>query len=476
MERVVNINRWQREHVKTQIDIRHLFSELKNRYAADPFPDYEARCQRLKQLQHALLDSQNILVKAMSEDYGQRSEFDSLIADVLPSLNHIKYSLKHLARWMKPSRRKAGLLLAPSSVRVEYQPVGVVGIMVPWNFPIYLSLAPLVTALAAGNRVMLKLSEYTPHTNQVLREILADFDEHIYVIEGDAQISAHFSQLPFDHLLFTGSTSVGRLVAKAAAQNLTPTTLELGGKSPVIIAHDADINRAIDAIMLGKTLNAGQVCVAPDYVFVPHGQEMTFVHRFRTRYRRYLASRVARQTQIINEQQWGRLQAYLHDAKQKGADVHAMGDKLSDERFMAPHLVTEVNSNMLLMQNEIFGPILPVIGYHQVSEAISAINSRPRPLALYLFSEDPIFQRQIIEQTHSGGIAINDTVMHVAAEDAPFGGIGESGMGHYHGVEGFRRLSHAKTVLTTPKWLPRSMIMLRFQSWVTKLIRWLYVR
>ncbi len=477
MDRVVDLNRWQREHVKTQWEIRQLFAQVKKLYVSDPYPSFTQRIERLTLLKQALIAHQDDLLAAMARDYGERSAFDSLICDILPSVRHLNYTLKRLRGWMKPHTRRAGWLLAPSTIKVEYQPLGVVGVMVPWNFPIFLSLGPIITALAAGNRVMVKLSEHTPHTNAVLREVFAAAPEHIFAVEGEAEMSSYFSQLAFDHLLFTGSTAVGRLVAQAAAHNLTPITLELGGKSPVIVGHDADLDQAVDAIMLGKSVNSGQVCVAPDYVFVPHGQEMTFVQRYLKRYQQHFAGRTNQaQTQIINEQQWVRLHAYLQDAKSKGAQIHSLSEPKTQARRMSPHLVTEVNSSMLLMQQEIFGPILPVLGYHQLSDAVSYINSRPRPLALYLMSNDEVVQRQVIEQTHSGGVAINDTLLQVAADDAPFGGVGDSGMGQYHGVEGFRTFSKAKTVLKSPSWLPRSRIMLRFQPWVVRVMRWLFIR
>ncbi len=476
MERVVNINRWQREHVRTQVELRQLFSQVKTSYSNAPFLTYQERIRRLKTLKQALLDHQQTLVDAMKLDYGHRSDFDCLIGDILPSLRHLNYTLKHLRRWMKPQRRRAGRLLMPSKVRIEYQPLGVVGVMVPWNFPIFLSLGPIITALAAGNRVMVKLSEHTPKTNAVLGDVFAQLEEDVLPIEGDAEIASYFSQLPFDHLLFTGSTRVGRMVAQAAAQNLTPVTLELGGKSPVIVGHDADLDKAVDAIMLGKSVNNGQVCVAPDYVFVPHGQEMAFVHRYLKRYQANFSRSQQGATHIINEQQWVRLHAYLQDAKTKGARVHTLSSDSTQDHSMMPHLVTDVSHDMLVMQQEIFGPILPVIGYRQLSEAITYINHRPRPLALYLMTEDKVLERQVIEQTHSGGVAINDTLLQVAADDAPFGGIGESGMGHYHGIEGFHTFSKSKTVLSTPTWLPRSRLILHYQSLMTTLLRWLFVR
>lgn len=478
MEKVVDINKWQREHVKSEQDLLLLYSEVQTHYAKDPASTLSQRLDILETLKFELLGNKEKLVTALTEDYGFRSEFDSLICDLLPAINHINYTQKHLKKWMKPSKRHSGLLLMPSRVRVEYQPVGVVGVIVPWNFPIVLSIAPIVTALAAGNRVMVKLSEHTPNTNQVLSEIFSTLNDHVYPVEGEAEIAQYFSSLPFDHLIFTGSTQVGKLVAVAAAKNLTPVTLELGGKSPVIIDKDADINKAVDAILLGKAVNAGQICVAPDYVLVPQGKELPFIERYLERFYQLYAKegRLFEATHIVNDAQFERLKRYLKDARDQGATVHSVEYVETTGRQMLPQLVTGVTDKMRLMNEEIFGPILPVIGYRQVSEAIAFINARPRPLALYLMSDDKLLQQQVIEQTHSGGVAINDTLLHVAADDAPFGGIGESGLGHYHGEEGFRTFSKAKTVLSTPSWLPRSYFLLKYRNLAVSFIGRLFLR
>ncbi|MFM2587872.1 coniferyl aldehyde dehydrogenase [Vibrio sp. TBV020] len=478
MEKVVDINKWHKEHIKSEQDLRDLFSELKAQYSKDPAPSYEQRLEKLNTLKLALLDSQSQLVTALNTDYGHRSEFDSLICDLLPAINHINYTVKHLKKWVKPSKRHSGLLLFPSKVRVEYQPLGVIGVIAPWNFPIVLSIAPIVTALAAGNRVMVKLSEHTPATNAVLSQICSVLENDIYIVEGEADIARCFSSLPFDHLIFTGSTKVGKLVAKAAAENLTPVTLELGGKSPVIIADDADIDRAVDAIMLGKSVNAGQICVAPDYVMVPQGKELRFIERYLERfYELYIEDgQLKNSTNIVNDAQYQRLQSYLQDAKERGGTLHSIDYVEVDERQMLPQLVTGITEQMLVMKEEIFGPILPVIGYRHLNEVLTFINARPRPLALYLMSDDKLLQQQVIEHTHSGGVAINDTLLHVAADDAPFGGIGESGIGHYHGEEGFRTFSKAKTVLSSYSWMPRSYLLLAYRRWVINVIGRLFLR
>lgn len=478
MEKVVDINKWHKEHVKSEQDLLNLFTEINSHYHSDPYTTLEQRLDKLKQLKSSLLEHQSLLVEALNSDYGHRSEFDSLICDVLPAVNHINYTIKHLKKWMKPSKRHAGMLLAPSRVRVEYQPLGVVGVIAPWNFPIVLSIAPIVTAIAAGNRVMVKLSEHTPATNAVLSQICSVLDKDVYVIEGQADIAQYFSSLPFHHLIFTGSTKVGKLVAKAAASNLTPVTLELGGKSPVLIADDADIKRAVDAIMLGKSINAGQICVAPDYVLLPQGKELQFIECYLERFFQLYVEdgELKDATHIVNEVQHKRLLSYLQDARDQGATIHTIDYVNHEQGQILPQLITGVTEQMLVMKEEIFGPILPVIGYRHLNEALTFINSKPRPLALYLMSDDKLLQQQIIEQTHSGGVAFNDTLLHVAADDAPFGGIGESGIGHYHGEEGFRTFSKAKTVLSTLSWIPRSGLLLEYRSWLQKVIGVLFLR
>lgn len=449
------------------------FEQLSRSYQSSPYPSKDDRLLRLQKLKEALLCEKENITNALERDYGYRSHVDTTICDVMPSIQHIHYTVKRLPSWLKPQKRRAGLLLSPSRLHVTYQPLGVVGVIVPWNFPIYLSIAPIATAIAAGNRVMVKLSEYTPETNQVIRRVFSALSDHVCIIEGDADIAAEFSQLPFHHLLFTGSTPVGKLVASAAAKNLTPITLELGGKSPVIIADDADLTSAVDAIMLGKSMNAGQICVAPDYVFVPRDKVDAFIALYIRRFLQVFPSNKGKReySHIINQAQYDRLISYLVDAKNKGATVTEVEPLSQTEgRLLLPHLVTEVTDDMLLMQNEIFGPILPILGYDNIEETIHYINQRSRPLALYVMSSDKSLIDYIVKYTHSGGVAVNDTMMHVAADDAPFGGVGDSGMGSYHGIEGFLTFSHAKTVLSTPKWLPRSRLLLKYKKGMCKLL------
>ena len=459
-----------------------LLASQRKAFQNQPFPNADIRVGWLKALKQALLSHQQQLTDALSQDYGYRSPDDTMLSDIMPVINNINYSIKHLKRWMAPSRRHAGLMLAPASVKVHYQPLGVVGIIVPWNFPVMLSLGPLTTALAAGNRAMMKMSEFTPATNAVVKKLLASVftEDQVAVIEGEADVAAAFSALPFDHLLFTGSTVVGRHVMRAAADNLTPVTLELGGKSPVIIAPDMPMNDAVERMIYGKCLNAGQICVAPDYVLCPEDRIEEFVTAYQQKFMS-MYGQVADNPDygnVVNDRQYQRLLELLDDAKAKGAAVHsASGEAVNPEsRKLATQLLTGVTQEMRLMQEEIFGPLLPVVGYRAVDDAIAFINARPRPLALYLMSFDSATQQTVLDNTLSGGVCINETVFHVAADDAPFGGIGPSGMGHYHGKEGFLQFSHARTVLARGKLNTGKLVHPPYGHWLQKLLVNFFVR
>lgn len=444
---------------QTAQPLSKILIEQRSCYVNEPAPSYDARVEHLKSLKAAIISYQEQLVAALSRDYGNRSIDDSMISDIMPCINNINYSLRHLKKWMKPSSRHAGLLLSPAKVKVHYQPLGVVGIIVPWNFPIMLSVGPLITALAAGNRAMIKLSEFTPETNQVIKAMLGSiFDEkHVVCIEGEADVAAEFSALPFDHLLFTGSTTVGRHVMRAAANNLTPVTLELGGKSPVIVADDIDMAIAVERMIYGKCLNAGQICVAPDYVLVPRAKVDSFIQAYKNKFTRMYGQVSDNKDygSVINQRQFDRIMQVLDDAKSKGAGIiSANGEAINtDKRKIPTQLICNTSDEMLVLQEEIFGPLLPIIPYDNIDEAIAYVNQRPRPLALYLMSFNKETQQHVLTHTHSGGVCINEAVFHVAADDAPFGGIGPSGMGHYHGKEGFLTFSHAKTVLSRGKYL-----------------------
>ncbi|WP_234495751.1 coniferyl aldehyde dehydrogenase [Vibrio maritimus] len=461
------------ENVTAQ-PLEHVFSDMRSAYNNNPAPTYEQRVVILNKLKHAIIENEQRIYDALKLDYGYRSEFDTLIADVLPSVAGINYAIKNLKKWMKPSKRHAGLMLVPSKVTVHYQPLGVVGVITPWNFPFYLALGPAVQALAAGNRVMIKMSEFTPNANAALREVVKDLSEHIQIIEGEADVGAAFSRLPFDHLIFTGSSAVGKMVAHSAADNLTPITLELGGKSPTIIDKNIDLNIAVDALIVGKSVNSGQICVAPDYVFVPKEREKEFIDTFIQRYTEYHLENGSKNTQthIVSERQYTRLMGFLEDAKEQGAEVHAVREIEDDQgRRVYPHLLTNLRPEMKVLQEEIFGSILPILTYEDLEEVISYINERPRPLALYIMSNDNNVIDSLVSRTHSGGVAINDTAMHVAADDAPFGGVGNSGMGHYHGHEGFLTFSKAKTVLHSSSWIPKNRFILKNRDFVFRTLR-----
>ncbi|WP_165857420.1 coniferyl aldehyde dehydrogenase [Marinobacter sp. JSM 1782161] len=431
-----------------------IFEEQRQAFRRNPDPSLTERRENLKRLKRLLLDNEDRLIEAVDRDFSCRSADETRIAEQMPSVQGINYALKHLAEWMKPSRRSVSMLFQPASNKVHYQPVGVVGIIVPWNYPLMLSMGPLTAALAAGNRAMIKMSEFTPHFSALIKELIEDRfpQDLVSVINGDADVAADFTTRPFDHLLFTGSTAVGRHVMRAAAENLTPVTLELGGKSPAIVSDDVPMRDATERLAFGKAVNAGQTCVAPDYVLCPADRLQTFIDEFRTR----LASMYPTlrdnndYTAIINERHYQRLNGLLEDARSKGAkivEINPAAENLGDGgRKMAMHLVLNPTEDMRVMQEEIFGPILPVVTYASLDQALDYINDRPRPLALYYFGYEKDAQDYVTRNTHAGGMCINDTLMHVAQDDLPFGGVGESGMGHYHGKEGFLTFSHAKSV------------------------------
>jgi len=346
------------------------------------------------------------------------------------------------------------------SARIEYQPLGVVGVMSPWNYPVNLSLMPVVTAIAAGNRVMLKPSEFTPVTNALLVKMLGEIfsEDQFAIVTGDAAVGAAFTGLPFDHLVFTGSTAVGRSVMKAASDNLVPVTLELGGKSPTIVSKGHALDQAAASIVYGKLLSAGQTCIAPDYALVHESEVDAFV----TAYHRKAVSfypdgpTSEHYTSIINERHYARLQGLIDDARSKGAQIvevgNGPGDAIRRPNTLAPTVVLGVTDAMRIAHEEIFGPVLPILPYRDVEEAITYVNARPRPLALYYFGADDDDRRSVLSRTTTGNVTINGTIMHIAQDDLPFGGVGASGMGAYHGVEGFRSFSHAKGIYEQGRW------------------------
>ena len=431
----------------TGLDLAALLSAQKKACAADPMPNYKTRIRRLDKLHNAILDYRFRLIAAVSNDFSNRASAETDLAEIMPLLDGIAYYRGKLRRLMKPQNRHVPLTVMPAKVEVHYQPVGVVGIVVPWNFPIFLALSPLVGALAAGNRAMLKASEYAPATGELMQQMFSEIfeEDEVTIVTGGVDVATEFTKLPFDHLVFTGSTSVGRIVMRAAAENLTPVTLELGGKSPAIIHEEFPIAEAANRIAFGKGINAGQVGVSPDYVLCPRDQVNAFCSEFsdaiQTAYPTLKTN--ADYTTIITDKQKTRLEGYLKDAVENGAElitINPQGEDLSQTRKFPVTLVLNATEDMLVMREEIFGPILPVIPYDSLSDAISYVNGRPRPLALYYFDWDKARADKVLAETHSGGACINDTMSHVMADDIPFGGIGPSGMGHYHGEEGFRTL------------------------------------
>ncbi|PSF05190.1 coniferyl-aldehyde dehydrogenase [Marinobacter fuscus] len=470
---------------KKQIQHTHqVFDTQKQAFRNNPMPSLLERKENLNRLKRALLANKDRLVDAIDRDFTCRSKDESLIAEIMPSIQGINYTLKHLSGWMKPSKRHVSILFQPASNKVSYQPKGVVGVIVPWNYPLYLAVGPLVASLAAGNRTMIKMSEFTPHTSALFKEIIDSIfaEDLVSVITGEADVAADFSERPFDHLLFTGSTSVGKLVMSAAARNLTPVTLELGGKSPAIISPDVPMADAAERIAFGKAFNAGQTCVAPDYVLCPTDRIQAFVDDFRARFTEMYPGLKDNNdyTAIINERQYERLQSYLEDALAKGAELielNTANENMKDSTRKLPlTLVLNTTPDMKVMQDEIFGPILPVVGYNSLDEAIHYINDRARPLALYFFGYDKDQQQHVVNNTHSGGMCINDSLMHVAQDDLPFGGVGDSGMGHYHGKEGFLTFSHHRAIFAKQKFNSGKLVYAPYGKAVHKLVYKLFIR
>ena len=422
-------------------------------------PTLAQRLAHLEQLRALLADGKEALTTALSADFGTRAPQESLMAEIVPCLTQIQHTRRHLKSWMAPERRATALTFWTGSNRILQQPKGVVLIISPWNYPVQLAIGPLTAALAAGNRVILKPSEFTPQTSATLKRLIEGaFDPSVVTVAtGGAEIAAGLGELPFDHILFTGSTAVGHKVMAAAAQHLTPVTLELGGKSPAIVHQAFDIQLAAQRIARGKLLNAGQTCIAPDYALIPRGQIGAFIDAYRSAAAQFYPRIVdnPQYTAIISDRHFQRLAKLARDARAQGAGVLTVdpaGELPAGEigspnsRKIAPTLLTDVTDAMPIMQEEIFGPLLPVLPYTTVDDAIAYVNARPRPLALYYFDTDGARADDVLARTTSGGATVNDTLLHFAQEDLPFGGVGPSGMGAYHSREGFQTFSHAKSV------------------------------
>lgn len=435
-------------------ELQDALSVQRTAFAKETYPSLKTRLERLDRLHNAIVENKEALVEAVNADFGTRSRAETLLAEIYPTLEAIRMTRKRLRKWMKPSRRHTAITMMPAHVEVQYQPLGVVGIVVPWNFPIFLGLSPLVNVLSAGNSAMLKMSEFAPRTGELVKTMIANAfnEDEVTVFTGDVEVASAFTALPFDHMVFTGSTQVGKIVMRAAAENLTPVTLELGGKSPVIIHESFPVAEAAKRIAFGKSINAGQVCVSPDYILCPENKvdefSQAFIEQMKTHFPTLLNNNDY--TQIITQRQHDRLHSYLEDAKAKGAKIiqaNASNEDVSGTRKFPMTVILNTTPDMRVMQEEIFGPLLPVLSYKTMDEAVQYVNDRDRPLALYYFDWDKQRGKDLLKRTHSGGVCINDTMNHVMADDIPFGGVGPSGMGHYHGKEGFLNFSKAKGVV-----------------------------
>ncbi|HEX4197821.1 MAG TPA: coniferyl aldehyde dehydrogenase [Caulobacteraceae bacterium] len=425
---------------------------------AEGAPSLEQRIDRLDRCIKLLIGHEAQIVKALNDDFGNRAAAVSGITDVAGSVGPLKHARANVKAWMRPERRKttpALLGFLGARAEVQFQPKGVVGIISPWNFPVNLTFAPLAGVLAAGNRAMIKPSEFTPATSDLMARMFAELfsEDEIAVFPGGPQVGQAFSELPFDHLIFTGATSIARQVMKAAAQNLVPVTLELGGKSPVILGRSADYATAAARVMAGKTLNAGQICLAPDYVLAPEDKLSQFVSAATASVEAMFPTIKDNPdyTAVIADRHYERIRGYIDDARAKGAqvvEINPAGEDFSQQqhRKIPPTLILNPTDDMAVMQEEIFGPVLPVKTYASVGEAIAYVNAHERPLGLYYFGDDAAEEAQVLSSTTSGGVTVNDVIFHVAQEELPFGGVGPSGMGSYHGVDGFREFSHRKSI------------------------------
>ncbi|RZA18519.1 MAG: coniferyl aldehyde dehydrogenase [Lysobacteraceae bacterium] len=415
-------------------------------------PDYRQRRDDLQRLRDALKRRLEEMARTIAEDFGHRSLHESRIADGMTVLNEIDHLRRHLRGWMKPRRVGVGWRFLPARAETRAEPVGVVGVISPWNYPVNLALIPLATAIAAGNHVYLKPSEHTPRTSAFLRELLAEVfpADRVAVAEGGADVAGAFAALPFDHLVFTGSTAVGRKVMAAAAPNLTPLTLELGGKSPAIVCADYPVEQAAARLATGKWFNGGQTCIAPDYVLVPASKRDALVRALREEVAARYGTDFANAddyTRVINDAQYARLQGYVDDARARGLEVIELGAADPRQRLFPPTLVLDPGDDAKVMQEEIFGPVFPIRSVASLDEAIAYVNAHDRPLALYPFSHDRASVEKILRHTLAGGVSVNDTLFHFAVSGLPFGGIGPSGMGAYHGRAGFDAMGKQLPIL-----------------------------
>jgi coniferyl-aldehyde dehydrogenase len=436
-------------------EVQRVFSLQRQAYLRHPYPSLEERQENLSKLERILVETVDAIADAIHRDFGHRSAQESKMLELFSCVDGIRYARRKLHKWMKPQRRHVSMLFATGSNRVIPQPKGVVGIVSPWNYPLFLTVSPLTSVLAAGNRAMIKMASNSQNLCRLLYEkVQAEFPEDMLAILPGVR-AQDFSALPFDHIIFTGSADAGRTVMRSAAENLTPVTLELGGKSPTIICEDYEVETAASHILYGKFINAGQTCLAPDYLFVPEGKREQFVEAAkRILAKRYPDTNDRSYTSIIDEKSYRRLRSTLEDAQRKGARIVPLipGASFNDlHRKIPPHLVLDPTDDMIIMQEEIFGPLLPVKTYRNIDEVIEYVMARDRPLGFYFFTNDKSLEEKLLYSTISGGVTINNCVLHVAQHDMPFGGVGASGMGQYHGYEGFVEFSKMRPVFKNPR-------------------------
>lgn len=439
--------------------LQQLLDLQRNAFVREGEVALETRIDRLNRCIAMLVDHQTEICEAVNEDFGCRSRHVTLMTDIFTSVGSLKFVKKNLKKWMKPEKRKAPvpMNLFGATAKIHYQPKGVVGIMTPWNVPVNMIFSPLADALGAGNRVMIKPSEFTPKTAEVMQKLFREYfeDSEVSIVTGGAEVGAAFSSLAFDHLIFTGATSIGKLVMKAAAEHLTPVTLELGGKSPVIVSDSGNLEEYAEKIIAGKAMNGGQLCISPDYCFVPASRLEAFITTCKNTIKTLFPTIADNPdfVSVINERHFDRVKGYIDEAKEAGTRVVELNPANEDwsnrERHKIPlHLIIEPSDELKCMQDEIFGPILNIKTYRTLDECLEFIAKRPRPLAMYYFGKDKIEREHVLANSIAGGVTVNDIAMHVACDDMPFGGVGNSGIGNYRGFEGFRTFSHAKSVFS----------------------------
>ena len=432
--------------------MRHILEIQKKAFLENGQPTYNQRLDSLKRCIALLETHDEQIVETLNEDFKNRSHQEIMTSEVIQSIRNLNFTIKNLKKWMKPMRRTPSFMagMLGSKAYLEPSPLGSVGIIAPWNFPVGMVFYPAASVLASGNRIMAKPSEFTPQTAQLIKDAVAKyFDESEFaVVLGGPEVGAEFTKLPFDHLLYTGSGRIAKKVLASAAENLVPTTLELGGKSPTIIGKDADMKLAAKRIMFVKTMNAGQICLSPDYVFLPRGEEEAFLTEVSKAFGEfYPDDNKNAYTSMVNETHYERMQNYISDAIEKGAKVHSLGNFDSAEKnTITTKILMDVNDGMKVMQDEIFGPLLPVMLYDNISEVINYVNAHDHPLGLYYFGKSQSEQQNVIKSTRSGGVTINDAMFHIMQSELPFGGVGASGYGCYHGREGFMNFSNMRSV------------------------------